>query len=184
MRSKISSAIADLNSLSAIYDWIPNEHTIRPTAEDLEVKRAEMDRISMTWPSVKDYVIHEIFGERIYRCASLADAKHQLGNGVALDYTNSVGEIFMGSELCSGEFIFEPSRFRYNLPSHSNHYILWSTVKPYWCTYDDHVVNDRISMQIKNIVGHDRYQFAWYKNPKPTIIDFWHVQVFWINLSS
>ncbi len=148
MRSKISSAIEDLNSLSAIYDWIPNEHTIRPTVEDLEIKRAEMDRISMTWPSVKDYV---------------------------------VGEIFIGRTI---EFIFEPSRFRYNLPPHSNHYILWSTIKPYWFSYDDNIINDRISTMIKNIVGHDRYQFAWYKNPKPTIIDFWHVQVFWINLSS
>lgn len=157
MRSKISAALVDLNSLSETYDWIPNEHTIRPTVEDLEIKQAEMDRISMTWPSVKDYVIHEIFG-------------------------NSVGEIFMGRT--SDEFIFKPSRFRYNLPAHSNHYILWSTIKPYWFSYDDNIINDRISTMIKNIVGHDNYQFAWYKNPKPTIIDFWHVQVFWINLSS
>ncbi len=144
MRTKISPALTDLNRLSAIYDWIPNEHTIRPTAEDLEVKRSEMDRISRTWPSVKDYV---------------------------------VGEIFLGRTT---EFIFEPSRFRYNLPPHSNHYILWSTVKPYWFTYDDHVINEQISMMIKNI-SCTNYQFAWYKNPKPTIIDFWHVQVFWIN---
>ncbi len=151
MRTKISPALTDLNRLSAIYDWIPNEHTIRPTAEDLEVKRSEMDRISRTWPSVKDYVVDEIF----------------LGRTTA--------------ELCSGEFIFEPSRFRYNLPPHSNHYILWSTVKPYWFSYDDHVINEQLSMMIKNIVGHTNYQFVWYKNPKPTIIDFWHVQVFWIN---
>ncbi len=145
MRSKISPALVDLNSLSAIYDWIPNEHTIRPTNEDLEIKRAEMDRISRTWPSVKDYV---------------------------------VGEIFLGRTT---EFIFEPSRFRYNLPAHSNHYILWSTTKPYYSSYDDHVINEQIATMIKNIAGHDHYQFAWYKNPKPTIIDFWHVQVFWIN---
>ncbi len=167
MRTKISSSLEDLNRLSAIYDWIPNEHTIRPTAEDLEVKRAEMDRISRTWPSVKDYVVGEIFMGRS-------------APELCSDEFKSCKQDLYAPELCSGEFIFELSRFRYNLPPHSNHYILWSTVKPYWFTYDDHVINEQISMMIKNI-SCTNYQFAWYKNPKPTIIDFWHVQVFWIN---
>ncbi len=143
MRGKISSNLEDLNILSLTYDWIPNEQTIRPTAEDLERKRREMDYISAEWSSVRSYIVINIFGPSIR------------------------------------DWVFKPSTFRYNLPAHCNHYVLWSTVHPYSHTIDDNTVNRQLESMIKNIVGHEGYMFAWYKNPRPTVIDFWHVQVFW-----
>ncbi len=146
LRNKISSSIDDLNQLSQTYDWIPNEHTIRPTEADLAIKHAEMDRISRTWPSVRDFIQQSVFS---------------------------------GSET---PWVFKSSQFRYNLPSHSNHYILWSSQNSYYYSYSDEIINEQIEMFIKNIVGHNNFQFAWYKNPKPTVIDFWHVQVFWAEI--
>jgi len=144
LRGCISSAIADLNSLSATYDWIPNEFTIRPSAVDLEEKRRQMAQIEATWPTVRDYIMHTVFGG--------------------------------GSE---GPWVFKPSVFRYRLPVHSNHYVLWHRDHSYYHNFDDDLVNEVINGQIKNLVNSENYMFAWYKNPKPTVIDFWHVQVFW-----
>lgn len=147
LRNKISSSIEDLNRLSQTYDWIPNEHTIRPNEADLAIKHAEMDRISRTWPSVRDFIQQSVFA---------------------------------GSE--SAQWVFKPSQFRYNLPNHSNHYILWFSKESYYYNYPDEIINEQIEMFIKNIVGHNNFQFAWYKNPKPTVIYFWHVQVFWAEI--
>ncbi len=145
MRGKISSNLEDLNILSLTYDWIPNENTIRPTAEDLERKRRVMDYVSAEQLSVRSYIINNIFGR-----------------------------------LSTGKWVFKPSSFRYNLPAHSNHYVLWSRDNSYLESIDDDSVNRQLEVLIKNIVGHEGYMFAWYKNPRPTVIDFWHVQVFWI----
>lgn len=143
MKGRISSELEDLNRLSATYDWIPNENTIRPTPEDLATKRRVMAEIAASWPSVKDFVVSSIFN-------------------------NS-----------TEQWIFKPSNFRYNLPSHSNHYILWNTQYDYFSIFDDHIINQQIEIMIKNITGRQAISYAWYKNPKPTVLDFWHIQVFW-----
>lgn len=145
IRGRISSSLEDLNRLSAIYDWIPNEETIRPTAADLAAKRAAMDHISRTWPTVKAFIEYSVF-----------------------------------SNDTVSEWFFKPSTFRYNLPNCANHYVLWSSQKNYYHSYADEEINNQINMQLKNLLQHNNYDFAWYKNPKPTVIDFWHVQVFWI----
>jgi len=148
MRSKISSALSDLNRLSEIYDWIPNEHTIRPTTEDLLIKRTRMAEIEAAWPSVREFIKHSVF--------------HGL--------------------LEPPNWIFEPSIFRYNLPNHSNHYILWFSNENYFYEFSDDIINNHLDQMLKNHLGHNNFMFAWYKNPKPTVIDFWHVQVFWLSL--
>jgi len=146
LRERISSSLTELNNLSIIHDWIPNEFTIRPTAKDLEEKRRQMAIIESTWPTIKDYILHSVFE---------------------------------GSVI---SWIFKPSMFRYALPSYSNHYVLWHKDHNFNFNFDDETVNEMINTQIKKIVGHENYMFAWYKNPKPTVIDFWHVQVFWTAL--
>jgi hypothetical protein len=145
LRCRISSALEDLNRLSAIHDWIPNEHTIRPTSADLAAKHAAMDRISNTWPSVIAFIEHSIFCNDTTR-----------------------------------QWFFKPSTFRYNLPNYCNHYVLWSSQNNYYHSYTDEDINNQINTQLKNLLANNNYDFVWYKNPKPTVIDFWHVQVFWI----
>ncbi len=145
MRSKISSALADLNRLSETYDWIPNEHTIRPSDYDLAIKRQKMAEIEATWPSVREFIKHSIFKN-------------------ILEPPN---------------WIFEPSIFRYNLPNHSNHYILWFSNENYFYEFPEEIINNHLNTMLKNLLGHENFMFAWYKNPKPTVVEFWHVQVFW-----
>jgi hypothetical protein len=43
-------------------------------------------------------------------------------------------------------------------------------------------INKIITKNLQNITGSDNFDFAWYKNPKPTIKEFFHVQVFWSKL--
>lgn len=78
------------------------------------------------------------------------------------------------------KWIFKPSIFRYNVLPESNHWILWNSEQNFNHDYSDLLINQLISNFIINIIGHDNYQFVWYKNPKPTIPEFFHVQVFWI----
>ena len=50
-----------------------------------------------------------------------------------------------------------------------------------WYTYtppDEEITRD-IDEAIKEIVNHDNYKFVWYVNPKMTIPEVFHVQVFW-----
>ena len=46
--------------------------------------------------------------------------------------------------------------------------------------YDIDIINKVIENHLSyhTILG-DPFQFVWYKNPKPTIPEFYHVQVFW-----
>jgi len=159
---RISPAIEDLNRLSETYDWIPNEHTIRPSAEDLAEKRRVMALIEASYRTIQDFA-----------------------NEVGIIYDCSAAEDFVRTSIFNNTnepWVFKPSNFRYNLPAHSNHYVLWNTSCPISADFDDALINEQIDISLKNIVGHNRFMFAWYKNPKPTIMEFWHVQVFWTSL--
>ena len=80
------------------------------------------------------------------------------------------------------EWVFAPSTFRYNLSKNSNLYILWNSTKKFYDDISDIIINEYITKELKILLSHDNFNFAWYKNPKPTVLDFYHVQVFWINL--
>ena len=70
-------------------------------------------------------------------------------------------------------------RFRYQIDPTSFHYIMW-----YTCSKDD-LTEEEITKDIKNsiylIIKKENFSFIWYENPKMTINDIYHVQVFWTN---
>ena len=77
--------------------------------------------------------------------------------------------------------------FRYNIIPESNHWVLWYLEKDFSFDFPDELINQIINEQIKFVLGlcsdsnlDSNFQFAWYKNPNPTIPEFYHVQVFWI----
>ena len=74
--------------------------------------------------------------------------------------------------------IFQENRFKYNIDG--NHYVMW-----YLGYNENEIIDDIISFdifcEIFCIVGNEKFNFAWYKNPKMTIPDIFHVQVFWID---
>ena len=74
--------------------------------------------------------------------------------------------------------IFAPNEFPYN--SDGNHSIMWyggidqSQIK-------ENEVNEDIFQNLEKQLGHVNFEFAWYENPKMTIPQIYHVQVFWID---
>ncbi len=66
-------------------------------------------------------------------------------------------------------WIFEECMFPYQ--TKGKHYILWHTDFPFTYDFDTEEVNEVLKGFIKG-------DFAWYKNPKPTVLEFYHVQVF------
>lgn len=80
--------------------------------------------------------------------------------------------------LSSDTWIFIKSMFPYNIET-GNHYILWNKLYKFNQTIDENEINTVISENIFNLVNHCNYDFVWYINPKLTIPDIFHVQVFW-----
>jgi hypothetical protein len=80
------------------------------------------------------------------------------------------------------EWAFVKSLFPYNLVNGVNHYILWNSKFDYFVELEESKINNIIKDTLKNIVGSDSFDFVWYKNPKPSIPELWHIQVFWIRL--
>jgi hypothetical protein len=66
-------------------------------------------------------------------------------------------------------WIFEECMFPYAVKG--KHYILWNTNFPFIYSFKEDEVNE----VLKGFIQGD---FVWYKNPKPTVLDFYHVQVF------
>ena len=77
---------------------------------------------------------------------------------------------------------FHKSLFPYRLQAGAEHFVLWNSMHDYNWDIHDVIVSERIEAMLKVQLGHNRFDFAWYKNPKPSIPELWHVQVFWVVL--
>jgi hypothetical protein len=151
MRSQISSDIHILNNLNDTFKWIPNEYEIRPNFQTLSKKYDFMDMISVEWNSLNDCLLHLVFGNDyfIYQ-----------GKKFALD--NNISS--------KRSFVLQKSMFPYRQIENGFHYVLWfSSNEP----VSNNVVQDILESEINTSIN-----FAWYINPKPSVLDFWHVQVF------
>lgn len=81
-------------------------------------------------------------------------------------------------------WVFKPTKFRYNLPDCTAHWILWNTDYSMDWKPNSQEVTEVIFTLLYEHLGSDKFDFAWYINPKPTVTQFFHVQVFWICLNS
>lgn len=157
-RQKINNDINILNILNKHYDWIPNEYTIRPSLDILALKKYNIEDVNLNWESIKDYIFHYIFN-RPY-------------------YINENNKNAILNHNFEEKWIFNESQFRYDLPDNSNHYILWNNKYNMFDDIDDDIINNILTEFILNKFGHNKFNYVYYKNPKPTINDIWHVQVF------
>ena len=74
--------------------------------------------------------------------------------------------------------LFAENKFKYNITG--NHYVMW------YLLYEeneitDEIINCDIFCNIYQKIGNNNFNFAWYKNPKPSVPEIFHLQVFWIN---
>ncbi len=161
LRNKISSDIQDLNELHTKYWWIPNENMIRPTQKMIEDKRQVSESILYNWMSFKDFILHNIFN---------------------CPYDTEDGHLYVPDSVINYEWHFSKSIFPYDVPSGVNHYVLWNSQFDYFKQFDDSVINTIITDTLESMVSPNDFDFAWYKNPKPSIPELYHVQVFWVKL--
>jgi len=161
LRGKISSNIQDLNDLHKEFWWIPDENMVRPTPKILEDKQQFSNYILYNWMSFKDFILDKIFG-------------------CPVDIED--GHIYVINQVQKSEWNFSRSIFPYDLPNNVNHYVLWNSKYEYYKDFDDITINTIIKETLDTMVNSDEFDFAWYKNPKPSIPELFHVQVFWVKL--
>jgi hypothetical protein len=158
IRGQISPNLDELNELHKLYSWIPNESMIRPNEHDLALKREFANYTLTRWNSYRDFVLHYYF-----KCPFII-----------------LNDKYVVFEQIRDEWAFTKSLFRYNLPPNVNHYILWNSFNDMNSTFTNETINGLIEEYLKKIVGSDTFDYAWYLNPKPSVFELWHVQVFWI----
>ena len=127
----------------------------------LEEKRAFSTYILNNWMSFRDFILDTHFKFPI----DIED-----------------GHKFVSGSIKTSEWNFQQSLFPYSLPEGVRHYILWNSFHDYFKDFDDSRINNIIKETLEHMVGSDNFDFAWYKNPKPSIPELFHVQVFWIQM--
>jgi hypothetical protein len=100
----------------------------------------------------RDFVLHDLF-----RCETRRNEK-----GLMLVDEASLKRVGKKKKLY-------PNMFPYDLPSGTIHYVMWYT----WTRPED----SEITSDIANALGKDA-DFVWYENPKMSIPEIFHVQVF------
>jgi hypothetical protein len=166
VRNIISSDLFNLDILNTKYKWIPNSKQIRPDEKILIEKNKVLDQIELEWNSLKDYILHTVFDK---------------------NYVYQSNKKFVLDDTISDAYKFQLSSFRYNLDQESNHYILWLPQFAMDIKINENLIsfiNKIINNEIYKLLNHHHFDFAYYANPKPSIIDYFHVQVFWINLDN
>lgn len=161
LRCKVSSDQAILDELHTTYPWIPNSECIRPSPCVLDDKNATLLEIHEKWFSLKDYILFKVF---------------------SMDFDQIAGRFVVMTLHSEQPFkIFKPNAFPYNIEV-GNHWVMWynSSTCPY---EDDSMITSDIEEAIRDhLQGATNFDFVWYENPKMSVPDFYHVQVFWITL--
>jgi len=155
VRSRIPSDLNELDKLNAVHKWIPGRHQVRPTQEQVSAKAYHVQYIRQNFYSEVDYILKTAFGLSSTR----------------IDGLHSVDRDNLGVKK-----VFVENKFPYQ--TQGKHYVMWYTYKP-----DEVQVTKDIEEAILGIVGNESFQFGWYENPKMTIPDIYHVQVFWAVVS-
>ena len=155
---QISSDINSLNILNKDFSWIPGENNIRPSEEILRKKEDYLNNTETFYESEKDFILTEIFGFK--------------------DSINSNGKIYVKDDDIKHKNIFCKNMFPYNLSNETNHYVIWYSYND----ISEKQINYDITYELQKILGHNKFDFVWYINPKKHMKSIFHAQVFWIIL--
>ena len=158
---KISPCLFNLNTLNKKYDWIPGKDNIRPLDIIIEKKNEYNKNIINFYEDEKNFILAEVFHFE--------------------SSFNKDGKVFVKESNIYKKHIFQPNIFPYNVKEDTQHYIMWYSY--FDDTLKEEKINEDIYNQLKYVVKNDNFDFVWYENPKKTIKDIYHLQVFWINLN-
>jgi len=160
----LGSISSDKNELDVLYEsykWIPNSRCIRPT-EDMKLKKSDFyNNINKNWVSFEDYILYSIFNSEKIITKNIRSSKR-------INIEN--------------EKRFVPNMFPYQLEEGGQHWVMWYGTHSK--TLSDEQISKDIEDKLRSFVGPNvLFNFAWYKNPKMSIPEFFHVQVFWTYLT-
>jgi hypothetical protein len=162
LQKRIHCDLDSLDNYHKMYEWIPSRDMIRPTPEKLDYKRNKLSEIELEWNSYFDFILNHVFQQKY-------------------DYNIENKKYIPNLQNLLPEYVFIPSDFPYQIPEYANHYVLWNSKYNINYNFDDEIINNILYQNIKNILQNENFDFVWYKNPKPTIPEFYHIQVFWIS---
>lgn len=154
LRCRVSSDLDLLEAVNMAFPWVPGRESIRPSEATKALKRTAMEATNGRF-DVNRWSI-EFFGAAwdVVLSSRQDPCKEELDARIRL-------------------YHFAPNLFPYAVPEGTKHYILWL---PSTVAVDEDTVNRFLTEAVFKEGGED---FVWYENPKPTILEIWHVQVFW-----
>ena len=153
LRRKVDARVSSLEKLRRDgFHWVPGKDNVRPTLETREKKLKWLDSVLSKYRGRRDFVLNDIF-----LCETKKDEK-----GLMYVPEASLARVGKKRKLY-------PNMFPYDLPSGTLHYIMWYT----WLRPKDCEITDDIGKALGGDVD-----FIWYENPKMTIPEIFHVQVF------
>ena len=161
LASSISSAYEDLDVLHETFKFIPDREGVRPSPEAKEAKEVKLKELESEWKEFVDFIYATVFS---LPHIELPDGKKTVANRHKdrMDVTASV---------------FQKQMFPY-LIKEGQHYVMWYATREQSKT-DEEITAD-IDKELQRITGSENaFQFGWYINPKMTVPEFFHVQVFW-----
>lgn len=156
-RGRIDAKKENLQILHEQFPWIPGQESIRPNPHQLEAKHASQREIDTLFESYLDFVLIEIFGFPVV--AGGHRRKADCSNHAALPLT-----------------VFKPNKFPYAVPEGTNHYIWWTRESMFQTPQR---VTRCIEAALQDLQPNAVHNIVWYENPKMTIPEVYHVQVFW-----
>lgn len=181
IRQRICSNPQEMEELHQKHSWIPGGESIRPSPEMKEKKRNYMENILTRYESLQDLVLHRFFNLSVESQGNWSESKFHVRSAVIESaLANSNGYIYR----------IVPNTFAYQVPSGTNHYVLWflyndkfRNCEDFAAAITDEEINRCIEDSLKQRVEADKanFSFVWYPNPKSTVHceRLYHVQVFW-----
>jgi hypothetical protein len=154
---KIPSGIDQLAELQRVALWIPGPANVRPSEEVKEAKAAHIDSVLRMYATEGDYVMATVLG-----AATEADM-----NG-----------LLRACPLAARHKCLQRNEFPYQMPEGTRHFVMWYSYE-LDAVADEPEITADIEQALRTRCRSDAFEFVWYLNPKMTIPDIFHVQVFW-----
>eukprot|EP00605_Chrysophyceae_sp_TOSAG23-4_P000200 GSChrysophyteH1.ASY1.ANO1.236.1 assembled CDS len=164
MCRRIPSEYAALDELNKTHQFIPNSLQVRPTSDMKDFKAKEIERIEKNYVNFVDYIYHSVFN-----CKTITNTDGQL----------TVANRHRAAVHREDRRVFVANQFPYQNQGH--HHVLWYSGTSQ--THSDEAISEHIRAELQVLTASvASFDFAWYINPKMTVPEFFHVQVFWTTL--
>jgi hypothetical protein len=154
---KISSNIEDLEKLHQRFMWIPGMNNVSPSKNIIFKKYLDSKFRGLVYKSIKDYIYIRHF--------QFKPTLNKEGKLECLQDDIRISKAFVKND------------YPYDLPYNTEHYVLWYSHFNFY--RDDNKINSDIYESLFKLLGHTKFEFVWYENPKMSVPDLYHLQVFW-----